>query len=212
MSAPAADPCNDDQPRRKRFSAFVQDTTSSVPWTKLSAKTFSKRGNREGEAATEDTEAVRIEQHVPEDTGVGNIKQNTPKGTLFERMKKSAPADARLNIPTTAPGLFLQLPLSWTTKASLVLSHPIETRLGTCTVASAMVQTGIIWTVCCKSDWIARASTHLRSISNVPVRAIVFLGIAAFHLNPPEPKWDARQAAHQAFRGWKSFSKRSSQE
>ncbi len=126
--------------------------------------------------------------------------------TFVNRIKQTTPDDVGRFIAASAPGYLSQM-RSVTWQASFLLSHPIETRLGTCTVGTAMIHTGLIWTVFCKSHWVAKISTEWRSWSNRPVRALVFVGVTAWHLSPPVPKWDARYYAHKAGRAFKSLAK-----
>ncbi|SJX60345.1 uncharacterized protein SRS1_11659 [Sporisorium reilianum f. sp. reilianum] len=125
--------------------------------------------------------------------------------TLAERLK-TQPTEDLARRWALKTGLAMLQAQSYTTQAKFILTHPVETRMGTCTVGNALIHTGIIWTLCCRSDWVAKVSSEWMRLSNAPVRLLVCAGATAFYLNPPAPKWDARFAAHKAGRFVKSLN------
>ncbi|CDS00243.1 uncharacterized protein SPSC_02545 [Sporisorium scitamineum] len=119
---------------------------------------------------------------------------------LVDRLKTQPLEDlARRRAFNASLSLLLQA-RSFTSQASFILTHPIETRMGTCTVGNALIHTGVIWTLCCRSEWIAKASTEWMAFSSAPVRRLVFVGAATLYFNPPVQKWDARFYGHKVGR------------
>ncbi|KIS71878.1 uncharacterized protein UMAG_00306 [Mycosarcoma maydis] len=123
---------------------------------------------------------------------------------LVARFRKTSPEDLSQLLNLTVPLAFHQV-RAITNQISYSLSHHIETRLGTCTVGTSMFHTGVIWTLCCRSKWVAKVSSEWMAFSNVPMRALVFVGMTAHYLNPPVQKRDATWYIHEAKRFWKSL-------
>lgn len=116
----------------------------------------------------------------------------------FVERPKTQPPEELARRWALKTGLAMLQAQSYTTQAKFILTHPIETRMGTCTVGNAMLHTGVIWTLCCRSNWVAKVSTEWMRLTNGPLRWLVYAGATYHYLNPPVQKGDARFYAHKA--------------